>query len=125
MSPAAWGLIARTGSTGATGAQGKPGPVGVNYVTSPDKLSGGQVQSSGIADCPVGQSVIGGGIQVDSLGTSTSPVHLISSYPLDTADDTDTIPNNAWAAVVDNTTLPTTTIKFRVCAICTSATSVN
>jgi hypothetical protein len=132
--PTYWGLLAAAatagatgpagpagpaGATGATGATGPSGPVNLRYLTGADVTIAPGDQEYGDVNCPAGTTLTGGGVYSSGL----TDVSVNASYPVDTGVDADSLPNNRWAAYVNNNSLDDQL--FRVYAICTTATTVS
>jgi hypothetical protein len=106
------------GDTGAPGKQGEPGqpgapgPVKLTYVTGASVSIPSHQIGNGIATCPAGTNVTGGG--VISLTSSYSQMDVDSSYP-----DSST----SWKAFVNNISGVAQII--RPYAICAAATSIS
>jgi hypothetical protein len=92
--------------------------VKLHYVSSgPYSVNPGE-QNGAEAYCPAGMSVLGGGVYNGSFDLG---VNVNTSYPFST--DSDAIPNNAWAADLNNAS--TESVMFAVWAVCAPATSVS
>jgi hypothetical protein len=112
------GATGPAGPVGPVGAQGPPGGVDLTYLTGPDVTVEAGSQQFGELLCPDGKSAIGGG--VFTFGDSS--VSLNDSYPED-GDDPDELPDDGWAADVNNAGAAAET--FNLYVICATAGSVS
>lgn len=73
------GATGSTGNTGAPGTVGSPGVSGYERKVSPTIFMGAETELLGSVTCPVGKSVLGGGVE----GTQNTPGTLTvsASYP--------------------------------------------
>jgi hypothetical protein len=84
---------------------------GYQYISDTFTNGAGQ-QNFGSVTCPAGRNATGGGV----FGFSGLQQSVNSSYPIDSAADLDSAPNNGWAAYVNNNSGFATS--FTVYAIC-------
>jgi hypothetical protein len=107
------------GPTGAPGTQGPPGPVDVTYAES-DQISLPHGSSAtGVAVCPQGMVVIGGGVVPGLLATPPTGVSVRYS---DWDTTTGLVPDE-WSVTMNNAD-PSNDSTFVVDAICTQPTSI-
>jgi hypothetical protein len=108
------------GTSGAAGAVGPAGPAGPAGPTGPAGISGYQIVSvvqtvsaagNGVANCPTGKKVLGGGASILSLNSNAAPTgHIENSNP--SGDD-------SWGASWQLTSEPQTAVyKVTIYAIC-------
>lgn len=118
-SKGAAGANGANGAPGATGATGPAGPTVLKYVKSADFTAAANNQTNGVATCPAGTFVTGGGAFSSSAGTVVS---INSSNPGYSTTPQGTAPDQ-WQVDMNNTSNTAST--FQVYAICAPATSVS
>jgi hypothetical protein len=114
------GPAGSAGAAGAAGAQGPPGPVDVTYAESSAITLPHQSEATGVAVCPEGMVVIGGGVETLPSATPQTGVSVRFS---DWETTTGELPDE-WFVTMNNAD-PANDQSFVVDAICTRPTSIS
>lgn len=107
-----WGLLAAAGATGATGTAAVND---ITYVQATQRVAPNSFIDR-VITCPEGRHVVGGGVQ-------TTYHRIVRSGPVD-GDDADSIPDDAWQVVAENTDPLSLTVDMNAWAMCATATSI-
>src|ERR687888_431582 len=112
------GATGPAGPAGPAGAQGPPGPVLVTYAESDPISLPHQSEATGVAVCPQGMVVIGGGVTPGLIAAPPTGV----SVRFSDWDTTGTVPDE-WSVTMNNAD-PSNDQSFVVDAICTQPTNI-
>jgi hypothetical protein len=113
------GAAGAAGAAGATGKDGPPGPVNVTYAESDQISLSAHSEATGVAVCPEGTVVIGGGVVPGIIATPPTGVSMRYSD----WDTTGTVPDE-WSVTLNNAD-PSNDSSFVVDAICTQPTTIS